>query len=52
MTVADVAKKLHKRFLEKFKYAKIFGASAKFDGERVGLDHVLKDKDTIQIFTD
>ena len=52
MTVADVAKKLHKRFLEKFKYAKIFGSSAKFDGERAGLDHVLKDKDTVQIFTD
>lgn len=52
MTVADVAKKLHKRFLEKFKYAKIFGSSAKFDGERVGSDHILKDKDIIQIFTD
>ncbi|MFX1486846.1 MAG: GTPase [Promethearchaeota archaeon] len=52
MTIADVAKKLHKRFLEKFKYARIFGSSAKFDGERVGLDHVLKDKDIVQIFTD
>ncbi|MFX0097091.1 MAG: GTPase [Candidatus Hodarchaeota archaeon] len=52
MTVADVAKKLHKRFLERFKYAKIFGSSAKFDGERVGSDHVLKDKDIVQIFTD
>lgn len=52
MTIADVAKKLHKHFLEKFKYAKVFGSSAKFNGERVGLDHVLKDKDVVQIFTD
>ncbi|MHA1238659.1 MAG: GTPase [Candidatus Odinarchaeia archaeon] len=51
-TVEMVAKRLHSRFLKKFKYAKIFGPSAKFDGEKVGLEHVLMDKDIVQIFTE
>jgi len=50
-TVEDVTERLPPHLLKKFKYAKIFGPSAKFDGEKVGLDHVLKDKDIIQIFT-
>ena len=50
-TVRDVAKRLSVKFLKGFKYAKIFGSSAKFPGEKVGLDHKLADKDVIQIFT-
>jgi ribosome-interacting GTPase 1 len=49
-TVNDVAKRLHNKFIKKFKYAKIFGKSAKFPGEKVGLDHNLVDNDIIQIF--
>ncbi len=50
-TVRDVAKRLSVKFLKEFKYAKIFGPSAKFPGEKVGLDHELADKDVVQIFT-
>ncbi len=48
-TVEDVAKKLHKDFLRYFHYAKISGPSAEFDGQRVGLEHKLKDKDVVEI---
>ncbi|WEU39653.1 MAG: 50S ribosome-binding GTPase [Candidatus Odinarchaeum yellowstonii] len=50
-TVRDVARRLGSTFLKEFKYAKISGPSAKFPGEKVGLDHELADKDAVQIFT-
>ena len=42
-TVEDVARRIHKGFVEYFRFARIFGPSAKFPGEKVGLDHVLED---------
>ena len=48
-TVLDVAKSIHKKFVENFLYAKIWGPSAKYPGERVGLDHVLHDGDIVEI---
>jgi len=48
-TVLDVAKEIHSTFYEKFWYAKIWGPSAKYEGERVGLDHPLKDGDVVEI---
>ncbi len=50
-TVRDVARRLSVKFIKEFKYAKIFGPSAKFPGEKVGLEHELADKDIVQIFT-
>ncbi len=47
-TVRDVARDVHKDFLKNFKFARVWG-SAKFPGAQVGLDHVVKDKDTIEI---
>jgi len=49
-SVEDVAKKLHTRFIKNFKYARIYGKSAKYEGERVGLDHVLNDNDVVQFY--
>ena len=49
-TVEDVAKKLHSRFIRNFKYARIYGKSVKFDGEKVGLDHAVEDNDTVQFY--
>ncbi|MBI2085629.1 MAG: TGS domain-containing protein [Candidatus Aenigmarchaeota archaeon] len=46
--VRDVARDVHKDFLKNFKFARVWG-SAKFPGARVGLDHVVKDKDIIEI---
>ncbi|RLJ01945.1 MAG: hypothetical protein DRP11_03675 [Candidatus Aenigmatarchaeota archaeon] len=48
-TVEDVARRIHKGFVEYFRFARIFGPSAKFPGEKVGLDHVLKDGDIVEI---
>lgn len=51
-TVLDVAKAIHKKFVETFLYAKIWGPSAKYPGERVGLDHVVEDGDIVEIHTE
>ncbi len=48
-TVRDVAKSIHSKMLEGFKYAKIWGPSAKYPGERVGLSHEVADVDIIEI---
>ncbi|MBC88952.1 MAG: GTP-binding protein [Euryarchaeota archaeon] len=48
-TVKDVCVKLHRDFVRKFRYARVKGPSAKFDWQRVGLDHLLKDGDLLSI---
>ncbi len=48
--VEDVCRKLHRDFVEKFRYAKVWGNSVKFDGQRVGLDHTLADGDVLTIY--
>lgn len=47
-TVMDVAEKVHKDFVTKLKYARVWG-SAKFEGMRVERTHVLKDRDIIEL---
>ena len=51
-TVGDIAKIIHTRFYDHFKQAKITGPSALFDGQSIGLNHVLKDGDVVEIFAD
>lgn len=46
--VSDLAEIVHKDFLKKFKYARIWGPSVKHDGITAGLDHVLKSKDVVE----
>ena len=48
LTVGGLAKIIHSDFYKRFRYAKIWGPSAKFDSERVGLDRLLSDGDTVQ----
>lgn len=48
-TVREVALTVHKDFLKSFRYARIFGKSAKFDGQTVGLQHILDDRDIVEI---
>ncbi len=50
-TVEEAVKKIREEFLKYFKFARIWGPSAKYPGERVGLDHVLMDGDIIEIRT-
>jgi hypothetical protein len=50
-TIADVCSTIHRDFVEKFRYARIWGKSAKYGGQRVGLSHVLADGDVVSIVT-
>ncbi|MCS7121576.1 MAG: GTP-binding protein [Archaeoglobaceae archaeon] len=49
-TIADVCKKLHSDFLKKFRYAKVWGRSVRFQGQHVGLEHVVEDGDVVTIY--
>ena len=48
-TVEVLANKVHKDFIKKFKFARIYGKSAKFDGQVVGLNHKLADDDVLEV---
>lgn len=48
-TVRDFALKLHRDFESRFRYARVWGNSVKFDGQLVGLEHKLCDGDRIEI---
>jgi len=50
-TIHNLAEKVHKDFLKSFKYAKVWGPSAKFEGMTCGLEHVLKDNDVVEFHT-
>lgn len=49
--IKDVVQKIHKDLLKRFKFAKIWGSSAKFDGQQVGLEHVVSENDTIEVYS-
>lgn len=49
-TVEDLAGKIHKDLVEKVKCAKIWGTSAR-DGQTVGKDHPLADRDLVELQT-
>ncbi|MEW5996387.1 MAG: GTPase [Candidatus Micrarchaeota archaeon] len=48
-TVEDMCRKLPKGFLRDFRYALVWGKSAKFQGQRVGQEHALQDGDVVFI---
>ena len=49
-TIRDVCSKLHKDFVEKFRYARVWGKSAKFEGQVFRrLDKELMDKDILEL---
>ncbi len=48
-TIRDVCTKTHKDFEDKFKFARVWGKSAKHPGQRLMLKHVLKDKDVLEL---
>jgi small GTP-binding protein len=48
-TVADVADGVHHDLGATFTGARVWGASARFDGQRVGRDHVIQDGDVVEI---
>ena len=48
-TVGDVCELIHRQFRSNFRYAMVWGKSAKFPGQTVGLDHVVMDEDVVCI---
>ena len=48
-TVEDVLWRFKKNISERFQFAKVWGLSAKFDGQQMGEKHVLEDCDSIEI---
>ncbi|ACL10344.1 GTP-binding protein [Desulfurococcus amylolyticus 1221n] len=48
-TIRDVAESIHRDFVKNFLYAKIWGKSVKYPGEKVGLEHIVEDGDIVEI---
>lgn len=49
-TIKNICEKLHKDFISKFRFARIWGPSSKFPGQQYrGVDHVLQDRDILEI---
>jgi small GTP-binding protein len=48
-TIGDVCDKLHRDFRKRFRYAQIWGTSAKHEGQRAGLDHTMDDNDILTL---
>jgi small GTP-binding protein len=49
-TVENAIGVLSKKMLKFFRFTRVWGSSAKYDGEKVGLDRILHDGDVIQVF--
>jgi len=48
--IRDVCDKLHRDFVSKFKFARLWGRSSKFPGQKLlSLEHVLADEDVLEI---
>ncbi len=47
--VRKLCEKIRKDFVSRFLFAKIYGESARFKGQQVGLEHKMEDKDTVEI---
>jgi small GTP-binding protein len=50
-TVVEVARKVHGDLAESFQAARVWGASARFEGQRVGRDHQVLEGDIVEIIT-
>lgn len=48
-TVTDVAMEIHKEIGASSRAARVWGPSARFDGQQVGRDHPVEDGDTVEV---
>ena len=51
-TLKDVAEKILHGYSKKVKFAKISGPSSKFADQKIGLSHIVKDKDIVELITE
>ena len=50
-TVGELSKQIHTALFRQFKYARVWGKSVSYEGERVGIGHILLDGDVVEIHT-
>lgn len=50
-TVGDLCHSIHRDFKDKFKYALVWGSSAKHSPQKCGLTHKIHDEDVVSLFT-
>jgi small GTP-binding protein len=50
-TVLEVAAAIHTELVRDFRGARVWGPSARFEGQRVGRDHVVLEGDTVEVLT-
>jgi len=48
-TIGDACNKLHRDFIGKFKFSRVWGTSTKFPGQRLMLSHTLHDGDILEL---
>jgi len=48
-TVGDLSRQIHTALFRQFRYARVWGKSVSYEGERVGMGHILLDKDIVEI---
>jgi small GTP-binding protein len=48
-SVMDVCEKIHKEFAKNFRFARVWGRTAKFPGQKVGGEHRLADRDIVEL---
>jgi ribosome-interacting GTPase 1 len=48
-SVRDVAQQVHRGLAGELKFARIWGPSAEFEGQQVSADHVVKDRDVVEL---
>lgn len=48
-TISDVCRKIHRKFVGEAKYAMVSGTSVRFSPQRVGMNHVVQDRDIVTI---
>ena len=50
-TISEICQRLHRDFIRKFRYSQVWGSSAKFPGQTVGLGHEVRNGDIVSIIT-
>jgi len=48
-TTGELSRQIHSTLFRQFKYARVWGKSVSYPGERVGVDHTLLDGDIVEI---